>query len=100
MTEEPLRVPIGTACRVTGLSPRQMRYFEQAGLLAPEYRNGRRYYSEDDVRRAGLIKRLRERGYGLKRIGTILAGLPTATVRPPGDAANSFEDVKLFFRER
>lgn len=100
MTEEPLRVPIGTACRVTGLSPRQMRYFEEAGLLAPEYRSGRRYYSEDDIKRAALIKRLRGRGYGLKRIRGILTGLPAATVRPPGDAANDFEDVKLFFRER
>lgn len=93
-------VPIGTLCEVTGFTRRQIRYFEETGLLSPVRRGQRRLYSSEDVRRAELIRRWREHGYSLQRIRKLLADMPPATMGPvPGREREKFEDVKLFFRD-
>lgn len=60
---------MGVAERLTGLTARQIRYWEQHGLLAPSRTKGRqRMYSEADILRLKEIKRLMNDGMTLERV--------------------------------
>ena len=42
--------PMGTVARLTGLSPRQIRYYDKLGLVSPfRTEGGHRLYSQQDV---------------------------------------------------
>ncbi len=60
---------MGVAERLTGLTGRQIRYWEQHGLLAPARTKGRqRMYSDADILRLKEIKRLMGDGMTLERV--------------------------------
>jgi MerR family glutamine synthetase transcriptional repressor len=62
---------MGVAERLTGLTGRQIRYWEQHGLLAPARTKGRqRMYSEADIVRIKEIRRLMADGMTLERVKT------------------------------
>lgn len=64
---------MGVAERLTGLTGRQIRYWEQHGLIAPSRTKGRqRLYSESDVARLKEIKRLMGEGMTLERVKSYL----------------------------
>jgi len=65
---------MGVAERLTGLTARQIRYWEQNGLLKPTRTKGRqRMYSEGDVARLKEIKRLMGEGMTLDRVKAFYA---------------------------
>lgn len=60
---------MGVAERLTGLTGRQIRYWEQHGLLTPSRTKGRqRMYSEADILKLKEIKRLMGDGMTLERV--------------------------------
>jgi MerR family transcriptional regulator, glutamine synthetase repressor len=60
---------MGVAERLTGLTARQIRYWEQHGLIAPNRTKGRqRLYSEADLIRLKEIKRLLADGMTMERV--------------------------------
>lgn len=66
---------IDEVARMTGLTPRTLRFYEEVGLLDPPARTegGHRKYRDDDVRRIERIKELKELlGYSLADLQTIL----------------------------
>ncbi|WP_353114560.1 MerR family transcriptional regulator [Microbacterium sp.] len=68
---------IGEFSRSVGLSPSTLRDYGASGLLPPfdvEDRTGYRYYDPGQQRQAIWIRRLRDAGLGLERIGAVLAG--------------------------
>ncbi|MFZ5827141.1 MAG: MerR family transcriptional regulator [Bacillota bacterium] len=72
MKDEASATPVysmGVAERLTGLTARQIRYWEKHGLLAPSRTRGRqRMYSEADILRLKEIKRLMHEGMTLERV--------------------------------
>ena len=58
---------IGELARTVGLSQRTIRYYEEIGLLHSVRRieNGKRVYTDDDVRRLKFITRLKVLGLSL-----------------------------------
>ncbi|MGD8717479.1 MAG: MerR family transcriptional regulator [Candidatus Zixiibacteriota bacterium] len=50
--------PIGIASELLGVHPRTLRLYEEAGLLTPRRRRGRRYYNEDDLKWLECIRHL------------------------------------------
>lgn len=60
-------IKIGELARCVNLSQRTIRYYEEIGLLNSIKRieGGRRIYTDDDVRRLKLIKRLKTLGLTL-----------------------------------
>lgn len=60
---------IGDASEQSGLSPRQIRYLEERGLIRPEYIEvhgiRQRRYSPELVKRLAEITRLRDGGFTL-----------------------------------
>lgn len=50
--------PIGIAAELLGVHPRTLRIYEDAGLLKPMRRRGRRYYNEEDLSWLVCIRQL------------------------------------------
>lgn len=60
---------IGRVVEMTGLSARQVRYYEKRSLLAPARTTGnQRLYSRDEVHLLQLVRRLLDEGYTLANI--------------------------------
>ncbi len=68
---------IGEAARLLGITPGALRHWELEGLIVPgrEPANGYRVYNEPLLKRAGLIARLVDLGYGMAPLRQALAGL-------------------------
>jgi len=66
--------PIGVAEQLTGLTARQIRYYEANGLVSPQRTPGRqRLYSAADVERLKEVKALMARGLNLAEAREYLA---------------------------
>jgi DNA-binding transcriptional MerR regulator len=76
---------IGAVAERTGLSLRTIRYYEEVGLAVPTARSqgGFRLYTEPDISRLNLIKRMKPLGFQLDEIRELLAALDPS----PDDAA-------------
>jgi DNA-binding transcriptional MerR regulator/methylmalonyl-CoA mutase cobalamin-binding subunit len=77
---------IGTVARLAGLTTHAIRVWERRyGAAAPSRSSGgARLYSDDDVQRFKLIKRLLERGYSTRAIANL--DLPQLVALAAGDA--------------
>lgn len=67
---------IKQASQASGISSRNIRYYEQAGLLQPDRdpQNGYRIYSENDIRTLKLIRMLRMLDMPVEEIRAVLQG--------------------------
>ncbi len=81
-------VTIQAAAKLTGLPPKTIRFYEEAGLLPPPARSesGYRLFSPSDLRRLRLIRRAK------------ILGLPLAEVKELADLA--FRESCGSFEER
>jgi MerR family transcriptional regulator, copper efflux regulator len=88
---------IGAVADRTGLSVRTLRHYDEVGLVRPSGRSdgGFRLYTEDDVERLLLVRRMKPLGFTLEEMADLLDvadrlaahdGAPAAT--PPGAAAD------------
>jgi DNA-binding transcriptional MerR regulator len=75
---------IGQVAERTGLSLRTIRFYEENGLVPPTGRTegGFRLYSEDDVARLEVIKRMKPLGFSLEEMGELLTLLADLGDRP------------------
>lgn len=64
---------IGDLEQFVGLEPKTIRFYERAGLLAPQRLGRFRVYGHDDIQRLVLIKYLRGIGVPLSKIRHIVA---------------------------
>ncbi|MFT0531848.1 Cu(I)-responsive transcriptional regulator [Castellaniella hirudinis] len=64
---------IGTAARLTGLSPKMIRYYESQGLFKPRGRSsaGYRLYDDADLHALRFIRSARELGFSLAQIAEL-----------------------------
>ncbi|MBQ1047217.1 MerR family transcriptional regulator [Micromonospora sp. C51] len=74
---------IGEAAERVGLSIRTIRHYEQVGLIVPSARTdgGFRLYTEPDLDRLGVVKRMKPLGFTLDEMRDLLGvldALPTA----------------------
>jgi len=66
---------IGDFSKLSRISIRMLRHYDEIGLLAPQSTDsftGYRYYGEDQLPVAGQINALKDMGFGLSAIGEIL----------------------------
>ncbi len=97
---------------MTGLTARQIRYYEKRGLLNPaRTRGNKRLYSQLDVERLQAIKDLMKKGYDLKGIKELLDredtghhGGPEMRIRESvhtcGQAQIDQGEASVYFRRR
>lgn len=87
------RIPIGTFSRVTRLSQRALRLYDERGLLVPAGKDvctGYRSYSADQIGRGVTIGHLVSLGFGLAEVGALL----------DARAAGDLETVRRLFAAR
>lgn len=96
--------PMRVVCQMTGLTERQIRYWEKLGLIAPARTPGdQRLFSREDVQRLKHIKRLKEDGIPLRTIRarmTRFGGPPAGPVPIKGarlDNGWPYEDARSRF---
>ncbi len=74
--------PIGVAAELLQVHPRTLRIYEQENLIKPERRNGRRYYSEEDMEYIRCIRKLiHEDGINLTGVKRLMEIAPCWRVR-------------------
>jgi MerR family transcriptional regulator, copper efflux regulator len=68
-------VNIGTAARLSGISPKMLRHYESLGLLGDVTRTDSNYrqYSLADVHTLRFIRRSRDMGFGLDAIAELVS---------------------------
>lgn len=65
--------PMSVAAELTGLTPRQIRYYDQRGLVSPHRTpGGHRLFSGRDLERLLAVKRLLGQGYTLREIRRLM----------------------------
>lgn len=77
---------IGEVAERVGLSLRSVRFYEESGLLEPVARTsgGFRLYTESQVDRLLLIKRMKPLGFSVEEMRTLLVAYDSAN-SPAGD---------------
>lgn len=65
---------IGEAAARSGVPPKTIRYYEEAGIIAPAARSINRYrtYSDNEVQTLRFVHRARALGFSLKEVGELL----------------------------
>lgn len=80
--------PIGVVQKLTGLSGRQIRYYEQVGLINPQRTKGnQRLYSPLEVDRLLEIRSLLGQGLNIEGVRTQLAFRQETTLPAPAEPA-------------
>ncbi|MDG4656001.1 MerR family transcriptional regulator [Ectobacillus antri] len=91
--------PIGIVMNLTQLSARQIRYYEEHGLITPVRTEGnRRHYSFNDVDKLLEIKDLLDQGLNLAGIKQVLQLKATGQVQPPqvvSEESKQISDAEL-----
>ena len=90
-------VQIGPVAERTGLSLRTIRFYEENGLVVPTARTdgGFRLYSDDDVARLEVVKRMKPSGFTLEEMQellTLLADLDASS----GPRSRSRDRLRMF----
>ena len=57
---------------LTGISARQLQWWDERGLVKPVHQGHRRLYSLDDVAEVAVICDLRRRGFSLQKVRKVL----------------------------
>lgn len=94
-------VQIGQVAERTGLSLRTIRFYEESGLVVPTSRSegGFRLYSDDDVARLEVIKRMKPLGFSLGEMQELLTLLADLAAAPAGPAREVLVDRLRMFHE-
>jgi MerR family copper efflux transcriptional regulator len=84
---------IGDVAKRTGLSLNTIRHYDEAGLVSPSARSegGFRLYSEQDVERLLVIRRMKPLGFSLDDMGALLAATDALAGTPKLSATKAAE---------
>jgi DNA-binding transcriptional MerR regulator len=81
--------------RLTGITPRQLQWWDERGVVVPERQGRIRLYSVDDVTEVAVICALRRKGFPLQRVRRILKFLRKEFGRQLADVVSSASDYHL-----
>jgi DNA-binding transcriptional MerR regulator len=57
---------------LTGITPRQLQWWDECGIVVPQREGRRRLYTLDDVTEIAVICALRRKGFPLQRVRSII----------------------------
>lgn len=92
---------IGEVAERTSLSLRTIRYYEEVGLVPPSARSqgGFRLYTEGDVDRLLLVKRMKPLDFSLDEMRDLLESLDAIAAAPAPAERASLVDRLAMYRE-
>ncbi|MCZ7422798.1 MULTISPECIES: MerR family transcriptional regulator [unclassified Micromonospora] len=89
---------IGEAAERVGLSIRTIRHYEQVGLIVPSARTdgGFRLYTEPDLDRLGVVKRMKPLGFTLDEMRDLLGVLDALPASDGAQRAALLDRLAMF----
>src|SRR3954466_11852112 len=57
---------------LTGITPRQLQWWDESGIVVPERQGHRRLYSFEDLSEIAVICQLRRKGFSLQRVRKVV----------------------------
>jgi DNA-binding transcriptional MerR regulator len=58
--------------KLTGITPRQLQWWDERGIVVPARKGHRRLYSMEDLAEVAVICELRRRGFSLQRVRKVI----------------------------
>lgn len=91
---EPGTMHIGAVAERAGLSLRSLRHYDEVGLLTPSGRSagGFRLYTDEDVERLMLIRRMKPLGFSLEAMRELLELTDHLAANPDAEAQRRLEE--------
>ena len=89
---------IGEVADRVGLSLRTIRHYDEIGLVVPSDRSagGFRLYTEADVVRLELVRRLRPLDLSLEQIRTLVETMDAAAAADPDERADAADRLTMY----
>ena len=81
--------------KLTGITPRQLQWWDERGIVVPQREGRRRLYSFDDVTEVAVICALRRKGFPLQRVRRIMKFLQKEFGRRLAATVSSGSDYHL-----
>ena len=82
--DETKRYTVGQMAELCSVSAKQLRYYDNNGILAPAWRDersGYRYYTEEQIEEVLLIRELNALGVSLKNIGGVIGSRDLSSLK-------------------
>lgn len=81
--------------RLTGITPRQLQWWDERGIVVPRREGRRRLYSADDITEIAVICALRRKGFPLQRVRRIMKFLQKELGRRLSEAVSNGSEYHL-----
>jgi len=81
--------------QLTGITPRQLQWWDERGIVVPRRKGRRRLYSVDDITEIAVICALRRKGFPLQKVRSIMKFLQRELGRRLAEAVSSGSDYHL-----
>jgi MerR family copper efflux transcriptional regulator len=92
------QMQIGEVASQTGLSLRTIRYYEEVGLVVPSARTtgGFRLYTDDDVARLQVVKRMKPLDFSLEEMKDLMSTLDAMVDAESPQRAELVEKLEMY----
>ncbi|HVO60307.1 MAG TPA: MerR family transcriptional regulator [Terriglobales bacterium] len=80
---------------LTGITPRQLQWWDERGIVVPVRQGHRRVYSMNDVSEVAVIFDLRRRGFPLQRVRKVMRFLQREFGKSLADTVSNSSDYHL-----
>jgi DNA-binding transcriptional MerR regulator len=81
--------------RLTGITPRQLQWWDERGIVVPRREGRRRLYSADDITEIAVICALRRKGFPLQKVRRIMKFLQRELGRRLAEAVSNGSEYHL-----
>src|SRR5246500_1582359 len=79
----------------TGITPRQLQWWDERGVVKPDREGHRRLYSLDQLTEVAVICQLRRKGFSLQGVRKVMRFLDREFGKGLGEIVNRNSDVHL-----
>jgi len=80
---------------LTGITPRQLQWWDERGVVVPEREGHRRLYSMEDLAEVAVICQLRRKGFSLQRVRKVMRFLQREFGKRLADAVSGASEYHL-----
>jgi DNA-binding transcriptional MerR regulator len=80
---------------MTGITPRQLQWWDERGLVVPAREGHRRLYSIEDLAEVAVICELREKGFSLQRVRKVIRFLQREFSKRLAETVSGASDYHL-----
>ena len=81
--------------KLTGISPRQLQWWDERGIVIPARQGHKRIFSPDDLAEIAVICELRQRGFSLQKIRRVIRFLQKELARRLVETVTSASEYHL-----